>query len=186
MRLRFWWCALAAALMCSSATAMTQSQLLDALRGGGHVLLLRHAQTDPGVGDPANFKLGDCTTQRNLSAEGRTQSKRIAEALTSHTVRFSRVLTSQWCRCRDTSSAFAGNVEDFAALNSFFDDRATEPRQTREVRARLQRMPATETWLLVTHQVNIGALTGVSPAMGEGVVVKVAAGQWRVLGNLRL
>ncbi len=185
MRLRFWCGALAAVLMCSGTFAATQSQLVDALRGGGHVLLLRHAQTDPGIGDPANFKLGDCATQRNLSPEGRVQSKQISDALASQTVRFARVLTSQWCRCRDTASAFASKVVEFPALNSFFEDRVTEPRQTREVRARLQRIPANETWLLVTHQVNISALTGVSPSMGEGVVVKVAGGQWRVLGNLR-
>ncbi|TAG74561.1 MAG: histidine phosphatase family protein [Burkholderiales bacterium] len=186
MRLQFWSALLASVFLCANTHAITQTQLFDALRGGGHVLLLRHSQTDPGIGDPAHFKLGDCATQRNLSAEGRAQSKRIADALATHTVRFTRVLSSQWCRCRDTASAFTSQVEDFPALNSFFEDRATEPRQTREVRTRLQRMPANEAWLLVTHQVNISALTGVTPAMGEGVVVKVTGGQWRVLGNLRL
>lgn len=190
MRLRFLWRSLVwmagLALVSGSALAATQAELIEALRGGGHVLLLRHAQTDPGVGDPPNFKLNDCSTQRNLSAAGRAQAKRFAEALAAKQVKFAKVLTSQWCRCRDTAVAFAANAEDFPAINSFFEDRATEPKQTREVRERLKRVPAGESWLLVTHQVNISALTGVVPSMGEGVVVRVSGGQWRVLGNLAL
>jgi phosphohistidine phosphatase SixA len=166
--------------------SMSSAQLLDALRSGGHLLLLRHAQTEPGIGDPAGYKLSDCATQRNLSAEGRAQAKRTGEALAAKGIRFTKTLTSQWCRCRDTAKLISDSVADFVALNSFFDDRSTEPKQTAAVRAHLKQMKANESWLLVTHQVNISALTGVSPAMGEGVVVRVKGGEWKVLGNLIL
>jgi phosphohistidine phosphatase SixA len=164
--------------------SMSNVQLLDALRGGGHVLLLRHAQTEPGVGDPPNFRLGDCRTQRNLSVAGRAQTRQIASQLKAADIRFDKTLTSEWCRCRDTANLIADRTETFPALNSFFDDRSTEPKQTAAVRVHVKQMKANESWLLVTHQVNISALTGVSPAMGEGVVVRVKGGEWKVLGNL--
>jgi phosphohistidine phosphatase SixA len=164
--------------------SMSNAQLLDALRTGGHVLLLRHAQTEPGVGDPPGYKLTDCATQRNLSADGRAQAKRTGETLAANGVRFTKTLTSQWCRCRDTAKSISENVVDFVALNSFFDGRGAEPKQTAAVRAQVKQIKANESWLMVTHQVNISALTGVSPAMGEGVVVRVRGGEWKVLGNL--
>ncbi len=168
------------------AHAADPSKLLAALKSGGHVLLLRHAQTVSGIGDPPQFKLNDCSTQRNLSVEGRAQAERGAASLRGAGITFSRVLTSQWCRCRDTAAAFSNAPEDFTPLNSFFENRGTEPKQTREVRARVKNVQVRETWLLVTHQVNISALTGVTPSMGEGVVVRVANGEWKVLGSLAL
>jgi phosphohistidine phosphatase SixA len=170
----------------AGAQAMSQTQLLDALRGGGHILLLRHAQTEPGIGDPPGFKLSECSTQRNLSAEGRAQAKRMGETFASKGIRFAKTLTSQWCRCRDTAKLISENVADFVALNSFFDDRSKEPKQTAAVRAQAKQIKTNESWLMVTHQVNITALTGVSPAMGEAVVVRVKGGDWKVIGNLVL
>lgn len=169
---------------CALTPTPTHSQLLTALKSGGHVLLLRHAQTEPGIGDPPNFRLNDCSTQRNLSEAGRAQSRRIGETFRAQDVRFARTLTSQWCRCRDTARLVSDKFEDFAALNSFFESRGEEPRQTISVKQRLKLMPAHQSWLIVTHQVNIAALTGISPAMGEAVVVRVAGGGWKTLGTL--
>jgi phosphohistidine phosphatase SixA len=163
-----------------------RAALLAVLREGGSVLLLRHAQTVPGVGDPPGFVLSDCKTQRNLSPEGIEQAKRIGVAARTEFIRFAKVLTSQWCRCRDTAQLISSEVSDWPALNSFFDDASTRVTQTEAVKKRLLSMPYRETWLLVTHQVNITALTGISPAMGEGVVVRVTKGELRVLGRLTL
>ena len=102
---------------------------------------------------------------------------------------FTKIYSSQWCRCRDTANAFASASRaslDWPALNSFFDNASTSTKQSEDVRKRLKTLRANESWLLVTHQVNITALTGVTPAMGEGVVVRAVGGQWRVLGRLRL
>jgi phosphohistidine phosphatase SixA len=166
------------------ATTASQAELIAALKSGGHVLLLRHAQTVPGVGDPPNFKLADCSTQRNLSEEGRNQSKRIGDALRAQGVGFARTLTSQWCRCKDTARLISGNASDFPPLNSFFDNRGDESIQSAAVKRTAKSIPTRESWLMVTHQVNITALTGVSPAMGEGVVVRASGGAWVPLGVL--
>jgi phosphohistidine phosphatase SixA len=166
------------------ATAPSRESLLAALKSGGHVLLLRHAHTEPGIGDPPNFRLNDCSTQRNLSAIGRTQTRNIATQLNAANIRFDKTLTSEWCRCRDTANLIAEKTENFPALNSFFEDRSGEPKQTRDVRAKMKAVPANERWLLVTHQVNISALTGITPSMGEGVVVRVRNGEWVPLGLL--
>ncbi len=94
------------------------------------------------------------------------------ERLRQAGVKFDRVLTSQWCRCRDSARLIAGQAEDWPAVNSFFEDRSTEPRQTAETLARLATLGPRENWLVVTHQVNISALTGEFTAMGEAIVVR--------------
>lgn len=169
-----------------SARAHAQVEALwAALRTGGVAILLRHAQTERGVGDPPGFRLGDCATQRNLSDEGRRQSQRIGAALADADVRVDRVLSSQWCRCLDTARlAFPRHaVEPFAALNSFFDDRSSEPSQTREARARIAAVRPPGNAVFVTHHVNILALTGVAVGSGEAVLVLPPD---RVLGRLAL
>ena len=135
--------AAAAAVVLAPAVA-ARTDPWAALQAGGVAILLRHAQTEPGVGDPPGFRIGDCSTQRNLSDDGRRQARRIGEALAARRVRIDHVLSSQWCRCLETARlAFPGRpVEPWPALNSFFDDRSTEPRQTREAATRLSRTAA--------------------------------------------
>lgn len=156
-----------------------------ALRAGGVAILLRHAQTVPGLGDPPGFRLGDCATQRNLSEEGRNQSRRIGAALAAQGVQVEHVLSSQWCRCLDTARlAFPRHaVEAFPALNSFFDDRSAEPGRTREARARIAAIRSPSNVALVTHHVNILALTGLAVGAGEAVLMLPPD---RVLGRLSL
>jgi phosphohistidine phosphatase SixA len=142
-----------------------------ALRAGGHVLIVRHAQTVPGVGDPPGFRLGDCDTQRNLSDAGREQARRLGERLREGGVTVGDVLSSRWCRCLDTARLAFGRVVPYPPLDSFFGGRATEPAQTADVRERVRAFKGPGTLVLVTHQVNISALTGGYPAMGEGFVL---------------
>jgi broad specificity phosphatase PhoE len=177
------WLALAASLH----AAELPEDLLAALRQGGHALLIRHAQTEPGVGDPPGMRLDDCRTQRNLSAAGREQARGIGEALRARAIPVAEVRSSQWCRCLDTARlAFAGHapVRVWPALNSFFDDRSAEPASTRELRTAVASTSSTANVVWVTHQVNITALTGVVPAPGEIVIVRAGpagvavAGRW--------
>ncbi len=99
-----------------------------------YFILIRHALA-PGTGDPENFQLDDCATQRNLSVAGREQARRLGDALKQRGIAVKQVLSSQWCRCLETAELMAvGEVEPFPALNSFFRDRATEPTQTAQVR----------------------------------------------------
>ncbi len=155
-----------------------------ALRQGG-IVLFRHANA-PGGGDPTGMRLDDCTTQRNLDEAGRAQSRRIGEAFRSRAIEVGAVLTSQWCRARDTAElAFPGRKRDETAFNSFFGDASKAPAQTADARRILVDWRGPGALVVATHQVNIAALTGISPASGEGVVVKVENGNISVVGRIR-
>ncbi len=169
------WLALAlvslGALASGSACAQSSDTGWGALAPTG-VVLFRHAQA-PGVGDPPQFKLGDCATQRNLSAEGREQARRLGERFRARGVQVGAVRTSQWCRTRETAElAFPGQARDAPAFNSFFGDYGSAPAQTAAALAELAAWRGPGVLVVVTHQVNITALTGVYPASGEGVVVR--------------
>ena len=175
------------ALPVGAMAAEPPAELLAALQRGGHVLLVRHAQTEPGIGDPPGMRLSDCATQRNLSAAGREQARAIGAAVRSRAIPVAAVRSSQWCRCLDTARLAFGDyapVGAWPALNSFFDDRSAEAGRTRELRDALAGVPPAANVVWVTHQVNITALTGVVPAPGEVVVVRkapdgvVVAGRW--------
>lgn len=136
------------------------------------VLLLRHAQTEPGVGDPPGFVLGQCNTQRNLSDAGREQARKLGAALRARGLAPQRVRSSRWCRCLDTARLAFGSVEPWPALDSFFDHRGRAEAQTTELRRARAALPSggVEAW--VTHQVNISALTGSGAAMGEVLLLR--------------
>lgn len=138
----------------------------------GTVLLMRHAQTDPGTGDPPGFALGQCSTQRNLSAEGRAQAQRIGALLKQQGLAPQRVRSSAWCRCQDTAMLAFGQMEPWDALNSFFDGGDTQGAQTAALRKALAAVPTGQVEVWVTHQVNITALTGIYPASGEVLVLR--------------
>lgn len=165
-------------LRSQSITAQNGDLWSSVQKGTGYVILLRHAQTVPGTGDPPGFKLNDCSTQRNLSKEGKAQAVRIGDRFRQRQIPISRVLSSQWCRCLDTAKLMnIGNVELFPALNFFFDERSTEAQPTQKVRQFiLQNQKANGAILMVTHQVNITALSGVVPQQGEAVVMQVRDG----------
>ena len=140
----------------------------------GAIVLFRHALA-PGTGDPADFRIGDCTTQRNLDQAGREQARRIGNRLQERKIRVRAVWTSQWCRTRETAQLLdLGPVRDEPAFNSFFADRKDEPEQTALARRLLQDWKGPGVLVVVTHQVNMTALTGVYPRSGEGVVVRPA------------
>jgi broad specificity phosphatase PhoE len=150
------------------------------LAKGGYVILLRHTTTVPGVGDPPGFRLDDCSTQRNLSDQGRAEARRWRAMVIKHRIPIAHVYTSQWCRCIDTANlAFAATSksaapETWPALNSFFDSPANEPQQTADVKSRLAKMKTRgQNIVLVTHQVNISAISSEAPAMGEAIVMAV-------------
>ena len=139
----------------------------------GVVAIMRHALA-PGAGDSATFALDDCTTQRNLDARGRAQARAIGAAIRAAGVTVERVLSSQWCRCRDTARLLElGPVDDLLALNSFFRAPARADRQTAELRRFLIGLPPEETVVLVTHFVNIRALTGRGAASGEVLLLEI-------------
>ena len=146
------------------------------LRTGGCVVMLRHAQTDPGIGDPPDFKLDQCSTQRNLSAEGRAQAVAIGKWFASRNLMPGSVQTSPWCRCKDTAQLAFGQFNVLPALASTFDGRTDAAAQTQALRKRLGLVAVGTFEVWVTHQVNVSALTGEGPAMGEAFVLRTPRG----------
>lgn len=147
------------------------------------LLVLRHAATEPGVGDPPGFRLAECSTQRNLSAAGREQALAIGRRLRDQGWLPQQIRSSRWCRCLDTAALIADALggaprpQPWPALDSFFGARDAEAAQTALLRERLAgfgRGSGFELW--VTHQVNISALTGRATAMGTGLWLTPGAG----------
>ncbi|MEM1365266.1 MAG: histidine phosphatase family protein [Pseudomonadota bacterium] len=143
------------------------------LRDGGYTILLRHANA-PGTGDPRNFELGNCATQRNLDSRGRLDARRIGAQFAARGTVITEVLTSEWCRCQDTAElAFEGNdIEAFPPINSFFRTPETEVEQTAATLERIYNFSGIGNQVMVTHQVNITALTGERPRQGDAIVVR--------------
>ncbi|MFT0624891.1 histidine phosphatase family protein [Ectopseudomonas guguanensis] len=162
---------LALALLPLWGAAAETADAWQALREGRAVLLMRHAMA-PGTGDPANFRLGQCETQRNLNAQGRAEARRWGELLASQGIERPRLLSSRWCRALDTASGMQrGPVQPLAALDSFFGRPEDGAEQTAELIRSINALPAGEPLVLVSHQVNITALTGIFPASGEGLIL---------------
>ncbi len=179
-----------AALFCFALLGVVPQSVLasgdaawTALAQGG-ILLFRHANA-PGGGDPAGMRLGECATQRNLDERGREQARRIGEAFRSRGVAVGRVLSSQWCRTRETAElAFPGQQQDAPSFNSFFDDPAKGAAQTAAARRLLADWRGPGALVVFTHQVNITALTGIVPASGEGVVIRLVGTDVNVIGTI--
>lgn len=168
-------------------TSVEQPLWSELREGRGLVVLLRHARTVPGTGDPPGFQLDNCATQRNLSEAGRAQARRIGAAFREQTILVRAVLSSQYCRCLDTAALLdLGPVTAAPLLNSFFDDRSTASQQTDELReAILAHRDQLGVIVMVTHMVNIVEVSGVSPQQGEAVVVRGAGqGEVEVIGRL--
>jgi phosphohistidine phosphatase SixA len=181
---------LLAALAALPAAGFAQADDPDlwlALKEGRAVALMRHAYA-PGVGDPENFRLDDCSTQRNLSVEGAIEAQRTGDIFRAQGIEEADVRSSQWCRCLETGRWLKlGPVEPMPALNSFFADRAGAPEQTAAVREFLASRKSMEPLVLLTHQVNITALTDLTPRSGEIVVIRPprsASGEIEVLGRI--
>ena len=172
-------------IMLLPVTAAAQDMSL--LKQPGVVALMRHALA-PGTGDPANFELGDCATQRNLDARGRDQARRVGQAMRDAGVAFDHVWTSQWCRARDTAELVdMGEVVERPSLNSHFAGRGDRAAQTADTLDSIAKLPADARVLMVTHFVNISALTGQGASSGEIVVARRdGRGGLEVLGRIEI
>jgi len=142
------------------------------LRNGGQVILINHADA-PGTSEPVNFDIEDCSTQRNLSDRGRQQARRMGALFEARAAPIEKVLTSRYCRARDTARlAFEDiEIEDFEALDSFADHPESKDAQTTAVRERILAHSGAGNLVMVTHQANITALTGATPRESEAVIV---------------
>jgi phosphohistidine phosphatase SixA len=175
------------ALLCAAATAVAdEAAALAALRSGGHVGLMRHGEA-PGTADPPGFRIDDCATQRNLNDKGRADAASTGARLRREAVRFEKIVSSPWCRCRETASLMnLGAVEIVDTLGNPIVLRDRRQALVEGTRALVEAWRGAGALLVVTHGATIQALTGMHPASGEIFVVKPrsGAGSLPVVGRL--
>ncbi|APH72938.1 histidine phosphatase family protein [Aquibium oceanicum] len=176
---------LALAMTLASFASLAQEDAIATLEDGGKVLLIRHARA-PGTGDPDNFVIDDCSTQRNLSEEGRRQAAALGDRLRTNGIEVTEVLSSRWCRALDTARLAFGDdaVTPFEPLDSFFGDRGRRDGQTEAARQRIAAFDGPGTLVMVTHQVNVTALTEIFPREGEAVVLEPTSEGFEVIGRV--
>jgi len=156
-------------LLSNQVVAGGQSKLRDSILDvNANVLFMRHALA-PGFGDPINFSINNCNSQRNLDKKGKAQAQAIGAAIIQSGFQFNQILSSEWCRCKETVELMdLGQWETFSGLNSFFQGYADKAKTLRQLNLRLEEFKEGVT-LLVTHQVTITAITGASVGSGEFV-----------------
>jgi broad specificity phosphatase PhoE len=169
----------------AATPALADEKLWSLLKAGGQVVLIRHAITTPGVGDPAGMRIDNCTTQRNLSDEGRRHARQIGETFRTRGIPVARVLSSPWCRCLETARLAFGDVELWPPLGNLYGRPENRDRQVREMGTLVGQPHSGGNLVLVSHGATISALTGVSLGTAEMVVVTPqGAGRFVVMGRL--
>lgn len=180
---------LAAIAHATARPAGADDTLWTLLKNGQQVVLVRHAVTTAGVGDPPGFKLKDCATQRNLTEAGRADARRLGEAFRDHGVPVGRVLSSPWCRCLDTARlAFGRDAEVSTPLSNLYGRSEASARQVREMETLIggwRPEGAGGNLVLVSHGSTILALTGISVEPAEMVVLTPRPGErFKIAGRL--
>ena len=155
----------------SSVKADFNEKLFKQLNDGGKLIFIRHAYA-PGSGDPNNFNLNDCSTQRNLSEEGRKQAEYIGEFFSDNEINIDKVLSSEWCRCKDTAKIAFKNFETFNALNSFYDEKfaSNEDMQIKNLKKYIKSWESDKNLILVTHFVVISSILNIGTSSGEMII----------------
>lgn len=154
-----------------SNQAFSNDDLIQSLKEGGKIIFIRHAYA-PGGGDPDNFDVNDCSTQRNLNNEGISQSKVIGEFFIKNKIQIDQVLSSEWCRCKDTAKYAFKNFKTFNALNSFFSSKfaQNEDKQIKDLKHFIQNWKSEKNLVLVTHYVVISSMLNMAVGSGEIVI----------------
>ena len=158
-------------LILFSTNSNSEENLINSLKEGGKLIFIRHALA-PGSGDPDNFKLNDCSTQRNLSQEGIEQSKKIGFFFKKNKIPMDKVLSSEWCRCKDTAKYVFKNFKTFDALNSFYSSEFenNKDKQIRALKKYINKWNGVENLVFVTHYVVILEILNITTSSGEIVV----------------
>ena len=151
--------------------SFANDKVIESLKEGGKLIFIRHALA-PGNGDPANFELQNCSTQRNLNEIGIQQSKKIGLIFKKNEIKIDNIYSSEWCRCKDTAKYAFDDFETFDALNSFYDTRfaANEDKQIKDFYEFIDSIDSKNNIVFVTHYVVIGAILNIGTSSGEIVV----------------
>ena len=157
-------------LLLGGSPAAADDALWALLKGGGHIVMFRHA-TAPGVYDPPGMRLDDCATQRNLDDQGREEARRIGAAFRARAIRVDKVLSSRWCRCTETAQLAFGRFEIWEPISGARPGSDLEKERTAQVRRVVSTPLSGGNVVMVSHNFNIRALTGLSTLSGEMVVL---------------
>ena len=154
------------------ANVNSDENIIKNLKKGGNIVFIRHAIA-PGGGDPENFKLNDCSTQRNLDSQGIEQSKKIGLFFANNNIPIDQVLSSEWCRCKDTAKYAFKEYKTFNALNSFFSTKfqKNKERQVSDLLKYLQNWKSKKNLVLITHYVVILEITNLAVSSGEMIIM---------------
>jgi phosphohistidine phosphatase SixA len=165
-------------------TSFSNEKFVNYLKEGKKIIFMRHALA-PGTADPKNFNINDCSTQRNLNEEGRSQSKRIGIFFKNKNIKIDKVLSSEWCRCKDTANIAFGNFQTFSALNSFYEARfaKNKSKQIKELKNFLNNWEGDSNLIIVTHFVVISELLNKGTSSGEMILTDK---KLTILGNLEI
>ena len=155
----------------SPVKADLNKKLINQLEEGGKLIFIRHAYA-PGSGDPDNFNLNDCSTQRNLSKEGQRQAEYIGEFFRNNKVKIDKVLSSEWCRCKETAKIAFKNFSTNSFLNSFYSSKfaKNKDKQVKALKEYIKKFKSDKNLVLVTHYVLISEILNYGPSSGEIVV----------------
>ena len=168
----------------TSIKADLNKKLIEKLDEGGKIIFIRHAYA-PGSGDPDNFNLNDCSTQRNLSDEGREQAKLIGKFFRENHIKVDKVLSSEWCRCKETAKIAFRNFSTNSFLNSFYNPLFAKNRnkQVKELNNYIETLKTNGNLILVTHYVLISEVLNYNPSSGE---IVVSDKNFNVIGNVQI
>ena len=155
----------------SPVKADLTKKLINQLEEGGKLIFIRHAYA-PGSGDPDNFNLNDFSTQRNLSKEGQRQAEYIGEFFRNNKVKIDKVLSSEWCRCKETAKIAFKNFSTNSFLNSFYSSKfaKNKDKQVKALKEYIKKFKSDKNLVLVTHYVLISEILNYGPSSGEIVV----------------
>ena len=164
--------------------SFSNDKFANILKEGKKIVFVRHALA-PGNGDPNNFNINDCSTQRNLNEEGRAQSEKIGNFFKNKNIKIHKVLSSEWCRCKETAKIAFGNYQTFNALNSFYDERfaKNKSKQIKDLKDYIDNWENDSNLIIVTHYVVISALINRVSSSGEMIITDK---KLNVLGNLEI
>ncbi len=168
----------------TSIKADLNKKLLNQLEDGGKLIFIRHAYA-PGSGDPNNFNLNDCSTQRNLSKEGRKQAKDIGKFFLKNKIRIDKVLSSEWCRCKETAEIAFKNFSTKNFLNSFYSSKyaKNKTKQIKELNDYIKKFKSKENLIFITHYVLISEVLNYAPSSGE---IVVSDKNYNKIGNIEI
>ena len=168
----------------STIKADSNINLINKLKEGGKLIFIRHAIA-PGSGDPENFDINACNTQRNLDNNGKTQAKEIGDYLSRNKILIDKIISSEWCRCKETALLAFNKFETKSFLNSFYSSKfiKNKDQQMKELKIYVKNWKSKKNLVLVTHYVVISEILDYNPSSGEIVISDT---NFKKIGNVNI